>query len=108
MIPSFASMSASAPAPARARSRWRQCECAHPRQHSVARRLSQQKPPARNDLAKVLKTKVLKTKVLKTKLLKTKLLKTRVLKDLVATAENPDLSPWPPMPTPTITAQVPD
>jgi len=43
----------------------------------------QQKPPVRNDLAKV-------------------------LKDLGATVENPNLPPWPSVPTPTITAQVPD
>jgi len=43
----------------------------------------QQKPPVRNDLAEV-------------------------LKNLGATAENPNLPPWPSVPTPTITAQVPD
>jgi len=43
----------------------------------------QQKPPVRNDLAKV-------------------------LRDVGANVENPDLPPWPSVPTPTITAQVPD
>jgi ankyrin repeat protein len=43
----------------------------------------QQKPPVRNDLAKL-------------------------LRDLGATVENPNLPPWPSVPTPTITAQVPD
>ena len=43
----------------------------------------QQKPPVRNDLAKV-------------------------LRDLGANVENPNLPPWPSVPTPTITAQVPD
>lgn len=43
----------------------------------------QQKPPARNDLAKL-------------------------LKDLGANVENPNLPPWPSVPTPTITAQVPN
>ena len=43
----------------------------------------QQKPPVRNDLAKL-------------------------LRDMGATVENPNLPPWPSVPTPTITAQVPD
>jgi uncharacterized protein len=43
----------------------------------------QQKPPVRNDLAKL-------------------------LKDLGANVENPNLPPWPSVPTPTITAQVPN
>jgi len=43
----------------------------------------QQKPPVRNDLAKL-------------------------LKDMGANVENPNLPPWPPVPTPTITAQVPN
>ena len=43
----------------------------------------QQKPPVRMDLAKL-------------------------LKDMGATAENPNLPPWPSVPTPTITAQVPN
>jgi ankyrin repeat protein len=43
----------------------------------------QQKPPVRNDLAKL-------------------------LKDLGASVENPNLPPWPNVPTPTITAQVPN
>lgn len=43
----------------------------------------QQKPPVRNDLAKL-------------------------LKDMGATVENPNLPPWPSVPTPTITAQVPN
>jgi ankyrin repeat protein len=42
----------------------------------------QQKPPVRNDLAKL-------------------------LKDMGASVENPNLPPWPSVPTPTITAQVP-
>ena len=32
----------------------------------------------------------------------------KVLTDLGANVENPNLPPWPPVPTPTITAQVPD
>ncbi|MEJ1964151.1 MAG: ankyrin repeat domain-containing protein [Gammaproteobacteria bacterium] len=43
----------------------------------------QQKPPVRNDLAKL-------------------------LRDMGANVENPNLPPWPSVPTPTITAQVPD
>ena len=43
----------------------------------------QQKPPVRNDLAKL-------------------------LKDMGANVENPNLPPWPSVPTPTITAQVPN
>ena len=43
----------------------------------------QQKPPVRNDLAKL-------------------------LRDMGATVENPNLPPWPSVATPTITAQVPD
>jgi hypothetical protein len=42
----------------------------------------QQKPPVREDLAKL-------------------------LRGLGATVENPNLPPWPPVPTPTITGQVP-